>query len=833
MGKASPLTAQDYWERGTTLWYEGRVQQACAQYGQAVAALPPDAAPSFVVQVKSSFAYALREVGRFDKALAIFEQCHALCLQAGLDHVTATRQWAITLESIGDFTQARQLYESIAPDDATLQLDRLKWHHAVAMLDWSTGDLGATMRNLSAAVAALPADAAAAAPYLAVLGNDARVSLYLGNEARAWRRVERMIEIRKAVDTVPMSGETTLAIARAELARFRKDHKAEVAILKDCLDWMERNDPEEWMHKLDMAAKYASALQRAESPDDAIAYLQQLCAAAPFDLAWIGVVGLAQMQIRAKDTSGVRESALTLLASAVGMGPVAREVEIVAVFAALANQTGQTDAAIFLGKLTLKYLALLTQELEKDALHGVIEDSVALLDTTLAHLRRAGRFHEVMVLQDLFARIRRYAQLLQRSGAEALAFQPVPFDRDEARAEQDWQNWRQELAVLRRGADRDALLQRAAEVLQALLDFRTSSGPTQRRVLSLPPAQGAVRLALLPAGERCIIHYRWADRTRRKTIRLSPQDFLDRVAKLRAAVTDPDAWKGPARDLYRLIIAPIGGELDGITRLEVDASGILGHIPFGLLTDGEVCLTQRVAITYVLNVDPMAPTAAPRSGLAYFSAFGSGPLAARPVALQGGHDLFSPMTVTMGPQMTRTRLAEDLSKRPACMSLATHFEITHARPDLSVLEMGDGTPLYLADLMGHDFDLAGMRAVFFATCSSGVDDGADVTNTSLAALILEKGARCFIGTLWDIPETAAATITAAFWQAFAADPAQDPAQVLAGLQAHHAARLLAPSGPTSRTGGIGSSEGGLLPEEWAAFAVYENSNFPQHQAAKG
>lgn len=446
-----------------------------------------------------------------------------------------------------------------------------------------------------------------------------------------------------------------------------------------------------------------------------------------------------------------------------------------AIFASLANLSGQGDAAVFLGKLTLKYLGLVTHGLEKDALHGVIEESALLLDTTMGHLRRAGWFHEVTVLQDLFARIRRYVLLLHRPGTEALAFQPVPFGRAELQAEEAWLQWREELAHLRKTADRDTVLQRAGQILQGLLNFTTSSGLTRRHTLPPPPAHGAIRLALLPAGDHCIVQYCWPDRMQNRKIPVSPQAFLDQVADLRAAVADPDAWRDPATSLYRLIIDPIAAHLDGIDRLEIDASSALGHLPFALLTDGAVCLTERVTIIYVLNVDPLAPTVSPRAGLAHFTAFRSGPLTKTPAPVQSGSDLFLPTTLALGPEMTRARLLDILRTRPARLSLATHFEIAHAQPDRSMLEMGDGTSLYLADLAEDHFDLAGMHTVLFATCSSGVDDAYDAGHASLAALILEKGAQHFIGTLWDISETAAATITEAFWQAFAADPAQGPA----------------------------------------------------------
>lgn len=185
MDTSDSQTAEAYWERATSLWHEGCAKQAGAQFAKAVAALPPDAPLSFVLKVKTGYANCLREVGEVDQALALYPQLQALCVQGNLDQVTVVRQWAIALELKGDVAQARALYETIVPDDTTSQLDRLKWHHAFGLLNWSAGHLSEAMENLSAATAAMPDDDAEAAHYLPVLGNDARMLLFLGNEARA------------------------------------------------------------------------------------------------------------------------------------------------------------------------------------------------------------------------------------------------------------------------------------------------------------------------------------------------------------------------------------------------------------------------------------------------------------------------------------------------------------------------------------------------------------------------------------------------------------------------------------------------------------------------
>lgn len=815
--------AEDCLTKATALWFQGRPHQALGLYADAVAALPPDAAAHIKARVKSEYALCLRAVGQVDAALAIYQELDALCSDAGLDATDILRQWAIAWELKGDFGRARRLYERITPGAETPRQDRLKWQHAMGLLNWSEGRLTEAATNLAAATAEMATDPEEAANQLAVLGNDALLSLYLGNTARAYRLADRMMEIRQAVEFIPLASAANLATLRAALAQRRGDHAQEAQILKDAVDWLTQHDPDEWMQKLDLVGQFAAAAQRAGQGEAALPYLAELCDAVPVEMAWVGDLMLSQLQVELGDCDGAKRSATRLLASEIAKGTPERETEIVAVLAGLAHLAERTDAAIFLGKLALKYLVQLIQSLSTEEARHAIAQSHQLLGQTITHLRSAGRFHEAVVLDDLFARVRRAALLLQKPALQVLEFQPIPFDRAERQAEADWMRWRQELAALREVGDPDPGLQRSGQVIGALLDFTTTSGLAHRETLLPPPDPGCLRISFIPAGDGCELQYQWPDRILNVRIALSPAAFFDAIATLREAVADPAAWRHPAAMLYRHILGPVAGDLDGLDYLEIDASGALGRIPIGLLSDGATCLAQRVAIRYVIAANPVTPAASSRHGLAHCAALPSGVLTDSPSAL-------SPVHTANGPDFTRAAMLTLLKDRPACLSIATHLETMIAQPDLSSLMLGDETPLYLADLAGDQFDLNGLHVAVFATCSSGFDDTTAEKDNSLAALVLEKGAVHFVGTLWDISETAAAAFVSAFWQAFAADPLQDPAIVVAALQAELAARAQGPARAASRTGGIGSAPKTPPPADWAAFAVFGNCNHPQPAA---
>jgi CHAT domain-containing protein len=308
---------------------------------------------------------------------------------------------------------------------------------------------------------------------------------------------------------------------------------------------------------------------------------------------------------------------------------------------------------------------------------------------------------------------------------------------------------------------------------------------------------------------------------------MSSRAFFDLVATLREAVSDPVAWREPATTLYQHLISPIEEHLEDAECLEIDASGILGRIPMGILTDGRACLAQRTSIKYVMNIDRPVSNPDLRHGAVHCAAFQTGPLATAPSISHDACEALEPYSLALGQSFTRDATLALLQTKPAYLTIATHFEIETAQPDLSTLLLGDDTLLYMSDLAGDQFDLNGIEIALFATCSSGVDDDTGPRNTSLAALALEKGVDHFVGTLWDISEAAAAEFIDAFWQAFYADPTQDPAKILSMLQSRRAQQAQAEAGHTNRTGGIGSTPDISPPEDWAAFAIFENCNKTQ------
>jgi CHAT domain-containing protein len=840
-GKA--LTWQDALRDGHAYWRVARPATALAAYRRALELLPPDAPATHRIEVGQPLALALCETADFAAALAQYQVLHDLACNAGLDRSAILRQWGKALEQTGDFAAARAKYDRGTPTAATTPLDRLKWHHGVGLLNWRDGRLTEAREHLAAAVALMPKHHAVASQLLAVLGNDALLSLELGDVARAMRLAGRMLEIRAAVDATTLSNEVNLARVRAALEQRRGNWPEAAAILRAGIALLEDRAPDEWMRRLDLANDYVAAVLEAgagHGPQrEAITYLSALGNAAPEEVAWIACFMLARLQIAAGDAAAAREELAFVLASFIGTGSAAGEVEIVIELARLLALIGNAAAAILLGKLVLTYLAEIAHAFEGMARRKVVEAGDEITRQTARLLRAAGRYEEALAIEALLQRVQRHALLLRTGTAGQQAAgggTVVPLDGAERRAELGWLAMRKEIAQRREAGERDAALRLARQAMAAFERFETSAGMARRPALAQAPAGRTLRLGLLPQGAACTVQYRWADRTRVHRIEVSEKALFGLIAELRQAVADPEAWRSPAARLHTHLIAPVADELVAADCLEIDASGALGRVPFCLLGSTGQSLSQQVAIRYVLDAPPLqlgtTGGAAGRRGLLHATGFATGPLTTKPgyAAAPG----LQPVATLNGPAFSRAGLIAGLAARPTHLSIAAHFDSVPTNPEHWALTLGSDEPLYLSDLAGAAFDLDGVRIALLASCSSGLDDATWVADApaeaasrgSLTALALEKGVGSVIGTLWDISETAAADFTAVFWAGLASVPMREPAALVAMLQADWARSAAGRSGPRPAAGGIGDTGGGA-PADWAGFAVFENGNRAQ------
>lgn len=811
----------DLMQSGFDFWNAGKPSESLKSYRQAVSVLPEDAPINIVIWAKSELANTLRELGHIPEALQIFPEVEQLCIEHDFDTTDIIRKWAVALTTARDHQGALALYQRIAPTESTPPIERLQWNSAVGILNWYNGQLEDAKANFAAAKQDLPDDMAEASMYLPVLGNYAELCLRTGDMATAQRQVGRMVEIRNHVDAVPLAGETSIANIRARLAQYQKDFAKEAQVHKDFLNLLEEQDPDNWIKKLHVAGQYAIATQKVDGSVKAISGLKRLCDQAPLNMKWVGAFSLSQLQQIAKDASGAKESAAIVLGTLGGSTDAAAEHELLSVLPGVLEINSNPDAAAFVAKLVIKLFIRAIEPLGEAEQRAVCEAADAYTEKASTLLRSRGRYQEAAIVDRLYERVRHYVFIRKRPVSEILQLDPLPFDAAEKQAEAEWLIWRAELAELRATGHLECAVERAGEIIEDLLAFKTRSGLFHHPELLPHPPKGVLRLCFVPADDHCEIHSLWADRAEVIRLDVEAQSFFQSVGELRLAASDSNAWLDIAKHLYAYIIKPVENDLTTIDCLEIDARGVLGRIPIGLLSDGHSCVIERVPVRYVLNVAKPTHIHRQRHGIAHFAAFDTGPLSHAPRA---GPATPSPFNASVGTTFTRQTLLDGLAQRPAILSVATHLETEPTHPEASALLLGDQSYLLLSDLADTSFDLNGVRIALFATCSSGIGDSTDQRETSLVSLALEKGTDSVIGTLWDISETAAARFVQDFLDALAENPAQSTVQILASVLALHAREYWHSPRRQTTSGGIGSAPHPYAPADWAAFAIFENCN---------
>jgi len=489
--------------KSNALWFEGDPVAAMEFYAEALAALAPDAHIASRVQIESAYCLCLCEVGQIGDALERYPFLHRLCVENGQDATSVLRQWAKALEQNGDFRTARKTYERVAPDTDTPSIEVLKWHHAFGLLNWRDGRLTEAREHLRAATELFPKDTKAASEVLAVLGNDALLSLELGDVARAFRLAERMQEIHNAIGEVPLSSEVNAVRVRAALAKRQGDVARQSEILQDGLACLEARVPDDWMRRLDLANDYVTAALESAPSGNAAAYLETLVDAAPDEVAWIGRFMLARLQLRAGDFDEAKTNLAHVLASFIGTGTPESEVEIVMELAALAARTNRASASIVLGKLTLKYLAEIAQAFEGTALRQIVDAGAQTVEMVIDHLEAAGRFEEAQVLKTVAERIERRALVLRRGTSDLPGVDLVPFDQAERTAVAEWERARHVIRSLREAGDLIAAKDLSVEAIDTALGFTETSSMTPVPVRVIAPLSGSLRLNVVLSADSC------------------------------------------------------------------------------------------------------------------------------------------------------------------------------------------------------------------------------------------------------------------------------------------------------------------------------------------
>ncbi len=233
--------------------------------------------------------------------------------------------------------------------------------------------------------------------------------------------------------------------------------------------------------------------------------------------------------------------------------------------------------------------------------------------------------------------------------------------------------------------------------------------------------------------------------------------------------------------LWDLLLAPWTGELSGVGRLLIAPQGMLHHVPWAMLPDGETPLGERLTITLTpctgLWAAPLAPRDPPAQGVHLLGAPGFGEIRLAHVAEELAAIARHFPTARQRPQATSADLR--VSPPPRLLHIAAHAHTNPSAPLCSTLDLMDG-PLLL--LEAHRLDLRGVELVTLSACETSVRPDYGDMVLALAGAFLCAGARAVVASLWPVADDLTARLMDRCYAALA--DGLPPAEALRQAQLH-------------------------------------------------
>jgi CHAT domain-containing protein len=270
---------------------------------------------------------------------------------------------------------------------------------------------------------------------------------------------------------------------------------------------------------------------------------------------------------------------------------------------------------------------------------------------------------------------------------------------------------------------------------------------------------------------------------RRLSVRGADREAVARLAKAlveSASGETGDAWREPARQLYRLFIKPIEGELKPTGTLVIIPDGVLRSVPFAALVDDNGrFLVERTAVTVAPALSYSQPGAdRGRKPLTIIAAS-----LQKKVSLPAGE--FPKLegtaeegrvAVDIGGVGARSRLIRDFRKSDLQAALTdSHVDVLHVathaafngRTDRSFI-VADGEAISLSDLRGMiSSDRARgdeLSLLVLSACETAVGD--DQASMGLAGAAVQAGAQSALASLWEVSDQATVELMKGFYAGY-------------------------------------------------------------------
>lgn len=279
------------------------------------------------------------------------------------------------------------------------------------------------------------------------------------------------------------------------------------------------------------------------------------------------------------------------------------------------------------------------------------------------------------------------------------------------------------------------------------------------------------------------------------------------VAEFIDAVFDRGNVDAPASVLYRALLAPVEDMLESATRLELVVDGALAQLPFAALHDGQGYLIEHLPIGYRSGVGSQSasPWQQPSRMALFANDAGSGTLRPLPFVREEvasiGAIFASAARGVSRPVFSRGRLVAELREQPDIVHIASHFQLTPGSAERSRLLLHGGRQLPVADLARPDMRWAGIQLLFLSACDAGAYGS---ETESLATMFHGLGVGRMIASLWPVYDDATARMVGRFYESIAAG--NEPAAALRQAQLAAIARS-------------GKAAGKRL-RDWCSFKLY-------------
>jgi CHAT domain-containing protein len=233
---------------------------------------------------------------------------------------------------------------------------------------------------------------------------------------------------------------------------------------------------------------------------------------------------------------------------------------------------------------------------------------------------------------------------------------------------------------------------------------------------------------------------------------------------------DPGDPASPARQLHRILIAPVQDELDrqGVTTLLISADAGLQAMPFAALHDGNQFLGERYAfsVTPSLRLTPLRPVEGGgnrklAAGASQFEGLAPLPLVPQELArVEQGTEAQRFLDRRFTPEVLLEIAGDPAVQR---VHVATHAEFLPGGPSQARLYTGTG-PIGLTQFAELRQRRGGAPLDLFTLSACRTALGDSDSELGFAGLALQAGARSAIGTLWYVDDVATSAFFVQFYR---------------------------------------------------------------------